>query len=203
MNASQVKFLIVRDPFQRILSAYRDKLENKDIGKKHGTLHFYKSYGSKIVKKYRKKANKLNKENDSNFPDRYKQIIEENVPQDRPEPTFKEFVMYLTDTNLLIYGDDHWMPYYVFCTPCFIQYDVIAKFETLEDDQKYLIKLARLEDNIKPEWKHLTKGQQTSQVIKKYYSKIPKELLLKLYDKYRLDFEMFGYTIDKYLDYVH
>lgn len=53
------------------------------------------------------------------------------------EPTFREFVDYLIETDLGSYGDDHWMPYYLFCTPCLVKYDIIAKvpktkFETVD-----------------------------------------------------------------------
>jgi len=43
------------------------------------------------------------------------------------EPTFREFVDYMIETDLGSYGDDHWMPYYLFCTPCLVKYDIIAK----------------------------------------------------------------------------
>lgn len=43
------------------------------------------------------------------------------------EPTFREFVDYVIDTDLGSYGDDHWMPYYLYCTPCLVRYDIIAK----------------------------------------------------------------------------
>lgn len=43
------------------------------------------------------------------------------------EPTWREFVDYLIDTDLASYGDDHWMPYYLFCTPCSLNYTIVAK----------------------------------------------------------------------------
>lgn len=52
LNTSK-KLLVVRHPFERLLSAYRDKLENSVAGREHGTLHFYRKYGAKIVRKYR------------------------------------------------------------------------------------------------------------------------------------------------------
>lgn len=55
LNASK-KLLVVRHPFERLLSAYRDKLENSVAGREHGTLHFYQKYGVKIVRKYRRKS---------------------------------------------------------------------------------------------------------------------------------------------------
>lgn len=55
LNASR-RLLVVRHPFERLLSAYRDKLENSVAGRRHGTLHFYRKYGAKIVQKYRSKS---------------------------------------------------------------------------------------------------------------------------------------------------
>ena len=46
----------MRHPFERLLSAYRDKLENSVAGREHGTLHFYRKYGEAIVRKYRGKS---------------------------------------------------------------------------------------------------------------------------------------------------
>ena len=50
------KLLVVRHPFERLLSAYRDKLENSIAGREHGTLYFYRKFGAKIVQKYRSKS---------------------------------------------------------------------------------------------------------------------------------------------------
>jgi hypothetical protein len=70
----------VRHPFERLLSAFRDKLENKNIGLEHGVEHFYMSYGRKIVQKYRNDSSK------------------------RLEPTFPEFVTYLIKEDPIRYN---------------------------------------------------------------------------------------------------
>lgn len=63
LNASG-KLLVVRHPFERLLSAYRDKLENSVAGREHGTLHFYRKYGAKIVRKYRSKSREKKRKRD-------------------------------------------------------------------------------------------------------------------------------------------
>ncbi|KAB7502086.1 Carbohydrate sulfotransferase 11 [Armadillidium nasatum] len=42
-----VKFMLVRHPFERLISAYRDKFENAT------QKYFYKLYGEKMVQKFR------------------------------------------------------------------------------------------------------------------------------------------------------
>jgi chondroitin 4-sulfotransferase 11 len=173
------KWMVVRHPFERILSAYRDKLENSTINRQDGTLHFYEKYGRKIVGKYRGKS------------------PNEDI---KIEPTFKEFVSYLIDTDLTLYADDHWIPYYLFCTPCLIDYDVIIQFETLQQDVQLLLNLLG-EKSGGPKWKHSkTAGRRSkTELIKSYYNQLDNKTILKLYDKYKIDFELFGYSIDGYL----
>lgn len=230
-----VKAMVVRHPFERLASAFRDKLELVAGGEKHGTEHFYQKYGKKIVEKYRKKKedqknpeietrNKNQELGQNQAPPRYKHVLDDSPPpppppppppqryrhvidetqpqQDRKEPTFVEFVRYLIDTDLTLYADDHWMPYHLSCTPCLLDYDVIAKFETLDRDQMYLLHKTGLQDKLKFSWRHLTKGNRTADVVKKYFADVSKKDLLKLYSKYRLDFEMFDYSVADYLGYV-
>lgn len=48
-------------------------------------------------------------------------------------PSFEEFVRYVMDeAESGKPMDVHWAPYAPFCTPCHYEFDVIAKFETLE-----------------------------------------------------------------------
>ena len=44
------KFMFVRHPFDRVLSAYKDKLEKKD---KESRYDFHREVGRRIIKKYR------------------------------------------------------------------------------------------------------------------------------------------------------
>jgi hypothetical protein len=82
--------LVVRHPFERLLSAYRDKLENRRIGTEHGTAHYYTKYGSHIVAKYRPGGNKTHTQWLLK-PGQY--LWDPELPKPMGfEPTFKEFV---------------------------------------------------------------------------------------------------------------
>lgn len=60
------------------------------------------------------------------------------------------------------------------------------KFETLQDDQNFLIKSRRLQRWIKPQWKNPTKGKSTTNaLVKEYYSQLTKSQIQQLYDIYR------------------
>ncbi|XP_019881593.2 carbohydrate sulfotransferase 11 [Aethina tumida] len=175
---NSVSFLIARHPLERLLSAYRDKLQ---FALPH-THH--KKLGNEIVAKYRNKLR--NKE------DRGK-------PQQR-WPSFPEFVEYLVDS--VKNGerlDMHWTPITEFCTPCMFNFQIIAHTETLQEDQTYLIKKSKLEHLIEPQWKNAGRGT-TSVQISKYYSQLTRSQILQLYHIYRYDFELFNYSLNGYLE---
>lgn len=141
------------------------------------------------------------------------------------EPTWREFVLYLINTDIASYGDDHWMPYYLFCTPCSLNYDIIAKVfnsiginsksfdlklfeklflklqvESLQRDQEFALKELGLDNLIKPQWKHRVNSHVNAAKI--YFSQLSKQLVHDLYKKYQLDFELFGYESREYFDYA-
>ncbi|XP_055621382.1 carbohydrate sulfotransferase 11 isoform X2 [Toxorhynchites rutilus septentrionalis] len=172
---NSISFVIVRHPFERLVSAYKDKIQYALPNSHHQKL------GIRIIQKYRK-------------------FIKGQPWSTQKYPTFPEFVNYMLDEtrhpHLEI--DMHWIPVTYFCTPCFFHYDVIAKFETLEEDQNYLISTAQLGNVIKPQWKNAGKGAHTNDVVLKLFSELSDDQLRGLYEYYRYDFELFGYGIDEY-----
>uniref|UniRef100_A0A182PPS5 Carbohydrate sulfotransferase n=1 Tax=Anopheles epiroticus TaxID=199890 RepID=A0A182PPS5_9DIPT len=118
--SNTISFLIVREPFERLLSAYRNKLEgcrNK----------YYKLLGEQIVKKFRK-------------------THPAKGVKPPHGPTFREFLEFLV-SHYRSGGrfDEHWSPVYSFCTPCSINFTLIAKMETFQRDSEYIIRQAGLE----------------------------------------------------------
>jgi len=55
----------------------------------------------------------------------------------------------------------------------------------LKDDQDYLIKQAHVGHIIKPEWKNPTRGVQTKDVIKNYFTQLSKTQIIELYEMFR------------------
>ncbi|XP_073843238.1 carbohydrate sulfotransferase 11 isoform X1 [Musca autumnalis] len=171
---NSVTFLIARHPFERLLSAYRDKF----VYAIPHSLH--DKFGRKIVRTYRKKSLQLK-------PPKY--------------PTFQEFVRWLLDQiKHDNYLDMHFVSYTRFCTPCLIHFDVILKFETLEEDQLYLIDKTGLKQIIAPEWQNPGKGKNTLDLLQQFYSKLTRTEIDGLYDYYRYDFELFNYSATSYFN---
>ncbi|XP_053662061.1 carbohydrate sulfotransferase 11 [Anopheles marshallii] len=170
-----ISFIIVRHPFERLVSAYKDKIQYALPNSHHHKL------GNRIIQKYRKTVN--------------------GKPSSLLKyPTFSEFVNYLLDEikHPHFEIDMHWVPVTHFCTPCFFHYDVIAKFETLEEDQNYLISIGHLDSVIKPQWKNAGKGAHTNDMLMKFFSELDAAQIRGLYDYYRFDFELFGYSAKGY-----
>lgn len=62
-------------------------------------------------------------------------------PQDmehRDVPTFGEFVDYLIATPVWEY-DEHWLPYYMTCTPCHQRFAIIMHLDSIFEEGKYLV----------------------------------------------------------------
>lgn len=74
------------------------------------------------------------------------------------------------------------------------------KFETLEEDQKYLIERTKLQSIVKPQWKNLGKGKNTTDILMKAYSELTRKQIEGLYELYKYDFELFNYNVQPYYD---
>lgn len=167
------KFLFVRDPFVRLISAYRDKFYRHND-------YFYKNYGRAILQRY------------GNLP---------APPQTEDEafalgirPSFYNFIQYLLDpkTERNAPFEPHWRQMHRLCHPCLIDYDFIGHQENLQEDANLLLKILKLKDDINfpPSPVNVT----TSDSVTDWFSGVPLDDRRKLYKLYEDDFRLFGYT---------
>ena len=115
----------MRHPFERLVSAFRDKLERTC------NKYYLTNEKKEIVAKYRHEylkhfpAESLNKVNHFGalIPNEDKKCSRASIL-----PTFWEFVQWLlhNDNHL---KNEHWIPVGNFCGMCEITYDYIIKFE--------------------------------------------------------------------------
>jgi hypothetical protein len=166
------KFIFVREPFERLLSAYRNKFAGK------GATYFHMAYGRRIIKRYR--------EHPSN----------ESLASGN-DVTFPEFVQYMVspDIGAPLQGyNEHWAHYYTLCHPCTISYDFVGKYETLDNDIDHILKMLSLDNVVKfPKRSATYKQTKTSDMMAEYYSRIPVDDLRKLWRIFLPDYVLFDY----------
>ena len=218
-----VKFMFVRHPFERLASAYNDKfVKNKNIplfipfdqreSKNKNIPYESKVDGTKVtvqeayisyIRSYQK---------------RYMNITSTDTCLDDSSLNFKFycFVEYVLDSTrdeekmADVFGqrkDCHWWPYTEMCRVCKIRYDFVGHIEDFQDDVQLL--LAKFPDNkdLLELYKRKTKMNCTSNCEKtkndvylKYFSQLRKTTILRLYQRYKHDFELGGYDFpDKYI----
>ena len=168
----------MRNPFNRLVSAYFDKMLTTSPG---------------YTKVYRLKSRTINK----NFRHLRQNVTERNQTDDG-NATFEDFVNFLVRSKAKM--DSHWNLFFTRCTPCYTQYDYIVKFETLNNDMEYLKQKLNISTYHRQAFFPKKNYKTNWDLVKKTFKTIPKELGLKLYEKYRIDFEMFGYEKPDWLN---
>uniref|UniRef100_A0A8C8AA24 Carbohydrate sulfotransferase n=1 Tax=Oryzias sinensis TaxID=183150 RepID=A0A8C8AA24_9TELE len=166
------KFLFVRDPFVRLISAYRAKMQKYD-------QYFYDGYVRPILQQYK---------NQTNLPLSYKEAMEEGF-----HPSFYNFIQYIVDPQTETYApfEPHWRQMHRLCHPCLIEYDFVGHQENLQEDAQQLLKILKLENAIKfpPSYENMTSGNS----VMEWFQGVPIEDRRKLYKIYEKDFQLFGY----------
>ncbi|XP_076066955.1 carbohydrate sulfotransferase 11-like [Oratosquilla oratoria] len=177
-------FMMVRHPFTRLLSAYRDRIEDMS----HASWQ-RETFGPIMLRFSRRGLRDMkNKDGKMKF-----------------APTFAEFVNYLLLTPQSRY-DPHWMPYYRHCSPCVVNYSAIAKLETRNEDIPFILEDAGLAGKVEMQVlnENSNKGRgSTTKLLKEYYSTISLKQLKDLYRIYEIDFHLFGYDVRTVLDLVY
>ena len=177
-------FLIVRHPFERLVSAYRDRVE-----------------GCKMKGEwYMKVADilKLSRE-----PDCYVEIDTGKIKFNKAEhkleiarkgvvvPTFQQFVQFLLQTQASDYNQ-HWRPYFMQCTPCIANYSAVVRLER-EEDQQLVLQLSGLEKVGRMGRRNEAAGRKTAGLAAQYFDTLHCQEVMGLVQKFAFDFVLFEY----------
>ena len=165
------KFVFVRNPLERILSAYKNKFTLTY------NTYFHMHYGRKIIKRFRKNPSAKSLETGSDV-------------------TFPEFIRYLLDpaTTKKDLFNAHWRQYYQLCLPCLVNYDFIGKFDTLDADISSVLSHLHVDHMIRfPKRPYSAKRPRTADILRASFTNISSEDIHKLWELYSVDFAMFGY----------
>lgn len=165
------KMLFVREPFERLVSAFRDKFE-------HPNSYYHPVFGKAILARYRANASREALRTGSGV-------------------RFPEFVQYLLDVHRPVGMDIHWDHVSRLCSPCLIDYDFVGKFESLEDDANFFLSLIRAPRNLTfPRFKdrHAQEARTTARITRQYFAQLSAPQRQRAYDFYYMDYLMFNYS---------
>ncbi|XP_030206102.1 carbohydrate sulfotransferase 10 isoform X1 [Gadus morhua] len=180
------KFLIVRDPFERLISAFKDKfVENPRFEPWYKT-----EIAPAIIRRYRR---------------------DRRVAAGATAPAaglrFREFVRYLGDTDGrrrhldYEFGEAviHWATYSELCAPCQIGYSAVGHHETLERDVPHILRGAGVEALV--EYPAIPPGitRYNRTKVEQYFAGVSGAEVRKLYARYQGDFLLFGYPPPNFL----
>lgn len=85
------------------------------------------------------------------------------------------------------------------CAPCEINYNVIGHHETLEEDAPYILRKAGIDKLVT--YPHIPPGitHYNQSKVEYYFSTVSKRDIKRLYERYEVDFELFGYKEPSFL----
>lgn len=165
------KVLFLREPFERLVSAFRDKFESPNS-------YYHPVFGKPIISRYRSNATQYALRTGAGV-------------------TFKEFIQYLLDVHRPVGMDIHWEPVGRLCSPCLLDYDFIGKFETLEEEANFLLRSIGAPSNLTfPSFKDRNPNAErtTSEITRRYFAQLNVTERQRTYDFYYMDYLMFNYS---------
>ena len=192
-------FIVVRHPFERLISAYRDKLERNNLLEPY----YYKTYGKYFVQKYRKAAIKTLGESyfgeENNFGTPVK-VLDDRRPN-ADLPSFWEFAQSVIDRYRM---DEHWQPINEYCSVCNVismkAFRYILKFEQLKTEENLFLSHVKWNVNNEKLGSKLNVNKPDAisghELTLLYFSSLSEQQIKQLYKVYELDFLLFDYKFD-------
>ena len=168
--------LFVRNPLDRLLSAWRDRF-NGDGG------NYYRRVGLEIIKMYRDK----NSQNVNKY------------------PSLNEFFTFLRfNANKTRQMDVHWQPMYLTCDVCAIDFGFIGKYETIDNDVQTLLQMLNIEHNFTLAKSREPMSKADDPRYRELKETVPRQLTqFVLSNIYQTDYDLFGYDLQKDIDDVY
>lgn len=169
------KFMIARNPFERFVSAYKDKFGSPEF-----MIQPFENISEYILdKKFKLRPLKpVNVDENTDVMDFVK---------------FHQFVQYIITTEIsqVPKFNEHWDLMNNLCNPCRIHYDVIAHYETIEEDSNFVLDLINFSDDRFP--KSNATSSRGKKLMEHYFSTIPEDAIQQLYHIMEKDFLLFDF----------
>ena len=206
------KFLVVRHPFIRLLSAYWSKFGRfGNLNDVHfrfkGYLPFlqrqkYKSNGNVTFSDFVEYITSVYDVSTSFFSRQRQgnQDLEDVLYGTKVHPKVKSAISLSLNRDQVLpkgaeYFNHHWAQYSTLCHPCHIDYDYIVKFETMREDAAYVLsKLGPHHQCLEEKYPELFNfTQKSSSMYDKHFSTLSSQQMKTLKEIYSIDFKLFGY----------
>lgn len=167
------KFIVVRQPVERLVSAYVDKFTLRN----RFSDYFQRRYGRKIVRLYRGGS---------------------NASESGRDVSFAEFVQFLVDQRIPCAQkyNFHWMSYFDICHPCLVDYDFVVRFERLADEMRPLWRALYNRSDVDDVLLRRNAGKRkSSDLVGHYVGQLRSDHISALYYAYERDFRLFVYSL--------
>ncbi|EFN88227.1 Carbohydrate sulfotransferase 11 [Harpegnathos saltator] len=206
VNDSTVfKLLIVRHPFQRLVSSYsmtlvtptseltqsndsnlfrRDRIEDNSKYTAQSWLHAHSILYHSRPKLFHAKSSNTN-------------ILERIF---LPDKSFREFLEWLLKQPPE-HDDVHWVQYHTHCAVCNVHYNFILKLDHYTLGQiNYILSKLKLDRNkiYLPMLQRTHNGLTDFKMACKYFRNLTTDMVMQLYERYKIDFDMYKYKPDDY-----
>ena len=164
------KVIFVREPLERLLSAFRNKFSHPNREQRllyiQKYLEFYKNHPHKIRQNFEEKP-----------------------------LTFQEFLDYWTDSlEQDSFVNEHFLPSHELCNPCEIYYDYIGKYENLQEEVRFIFQSLGVDVQF-PQRNDNYSVSSTHDLVENYYQKIPNGLFRRVWNFLQNDSLLFGYSL--------
>ena len=182
------KFLIVRNPHERLLSAYNEKFQKRSSF----TIPFQKRFAP-IIRNH--SLNVLQQKFNLNIREYNERLTK--IAESPDIVSFQEFIRYVGDVHnkLEDQPEEHWREINRLCDPCSVQYDFIGKLETMADDAKYILSHigAPTLTNIANTMPHHATNSSSDNKIQSAFRQVTEEDVVQFEKRFKMDMELFDY----------
>ncbi len=187
-SPSFTRALFVRHPFERLASAYKERIATLGKDRIQPEPH-YDAVRKMICYRY-------TRFDSAQYAWSRRSLCEESIPP------FEHFVQYILMNAKTPVGvarmDAHWKPYAMICQVCQFKYNFIGKYEKFNDDFTSLLKLLNVSDwNI--QHRRGASGYNTWH-YQQLFSSLPDSLICRLKHLYNDDFHLFNYRLEDYVN---
>ena len=168
------KYMIVRNPLERLVSGYRNKIEPPLFGL---SMKFPNYVKRSILDRYR--------------PFDYAQWIAKDG-QYNMSISFPEFVTYFVDLPYEALNP-HFKPMMYTCHPCHVWFDFYGNFNTLDVDTSLIIERLHVLPEYYPKFSNHAPGDETRLYLTHYFDQLSQGQRIALFEKLKQELEFYYY----------